>query len=41
MFESINLEERKKNTPEPLLQKGIINDFRLIENVCSECSNGL
>lgn len=41
MFESINLEERKKVTPDPLLKKGVINDFRLIKNVCSESGTGL
>lgn len=38
MFESINWEEKKKITPGPLL-RGVINDFRLIENVCSKSSN--
>ena len=39
MLESINWEEKKKITPEPLLREGVINDFRLIENVCSKSSN--
>lgn len=39
MFESISWEEKKKITPEPLLREGVINDLRLIENVCSRSSN--